>query len=92
MYAPPDKISELLHSMHSCICDVKTWTTANMLKLNDNKTDLMLVTSKGTKHLHNLLTSISIFKAKIPLKQSVNNLGFILDCHLAIIEHVVAGS
>ena len=38
MSAPPDRISELLHSMQSCLCDVKAWATANMLKLNDNKT------------------------------------------------------
>ena len=48
MSAPPDTISELLHSMQSCICDVKAWATANMLKLNDNKTELLLVTSKRT--------------------------------------------
>ena len=35
MSAPPDKISELLHSMQSCTSDVKAWTIANMLKLND---------------------------------------------------------
>ena len=44
MSAPPDRIYELLHSMQSCIRDVKAWATANMLKLNDNKTELMLVT------------------------------------------------
>ena len=38
MSALPDRISELLHSMQSCISDVKAWATANMLKLNDNKT------------------------------------------------------
>ena len=37
MSAPPDRISELLHSMQSCISDVKAWANANMLKLNDNK-------------------------------------------------------
>ena len=46
MSAPPDRISKLLHSMQSCICDVKAWATANILKLNDSKTELMLVTSK----------------------------------------------
>ena len=48
MSAPPDRISELLHSMQSCISDIKAWATANMLRLNDNKTDFMLVTSKRT--------------------------------------------
>ena len=73
MSAPPDRISELLHSMQSCIGDVKAWATANMPKLNDNKTKLMLVTSKRTKHLHILPTSITIGNAQIPFKQSVKN-------------------
>ena len=38
MSAPPGKISELFHSMQPCICDVKAWATANMLRLNDYKT------------------------------------------------------
>ena len=59
-----------------------------MLKLNDSKTELMLVTSKRSKHLHNLPTSITIGNAQIPFKQSVKNLGFTLDCHLTMNAHV----
>ena len=88
MSAPPDRISELLHSMQSCISDVKAWATADMLKLNDNKTELMLVTSKRTKHLHSLPASITIGNAQIPFKKSVKNLGFTLDCHLTKNAHV----
>ena len=84
LLAPPDRISELPHSMQSCISDVKVWATANMHKLNDNKTELMLVTSKRTKHLHNLPTSITIGNSQIPFKQSVKNLGFTLDCHFTM--------
>ena len=88
MSAPPDRKSELLHSIQSCISDVKAWATVNMLKLNDNKKELMLVTSKRTKHLHNLPTSITIGNAQIPFKQSVKNLGITLDCHLTMNAHV----
>ena len=88
MSAPPDRISELLHSMQSCISDVKAWATANMLKLNDNKTELMLVTYKRTKHLHSLPTSITIGNAQIPFKKSATNLGLKLDCHLTMNAHV----
>ena len=88
MSAPPDRISELLHSMQSCISDVKAWATANMLKLNDSKTELMLVTSRRTMHLNSLPTSITIGSAEIPFKQSVKNLGFTLDCHLTMNAHV----
>ena len=48
----------------------------------------MLVTSKRTKHLHNLPTSITIGNAQIPFKQPVKNLDFTLDCHLTMNAHV----
>ena len=48
----------------------------------------MLITSKRTKHLHSLPTSITIGNAQIPFKQSVKNLGFTLDCYLTINAHV----
>ena len=76
MSAPPDRISELLHSIQSCISDVKAWATANMLKLDDNKTEIMLVTSKRIKHLHNIPTSITIGNAQIPFKHTVKTFGF----------------
>ena len=88
MSAPPDRISELLHSMQSCISDVIAWATANMPKLNDNKTELMLVTSNRTRHLHNPPTSITIGNAQVPFKQSEKNLGFTLDCHLTMNAHI----
>ena len=81
MSAPPDKISDLFHSMQSCISEVKAWATANMLKLNVNKKELMFVTSKGTKRLNNLPTSITIGNVLIPLKQSEKNFGFTHTCN-----------
>ena len=38
MSATPDIISGLLHSMQSCMCDVKVWAIASMLRLSDTKT------------------------------------------------------
>ena len=45
MSAPPGKVAELLQHRLSNICDVKAWVTANMHKLNENRTELMFVTS-----------------------------------------------
>ena len=84
----PDEISELLHSMQSCISDVKGWATAMIHKFNDNKTELMLVTSNRTKHHHNLHTSTTIGNAYVPFKQYVKNLDIILDCRLTMNEHL----
>ena len=88
---PKPQFTQMLNSMQSCISDVKAWATANMLKHNDNKTELMPITSKRSKHLHNLPTSITIGNAEIPFKfpsQSVKNLCFTLDCHLTMNAHV----
>ena len=86
--APPDRISELLHSMQSCMSYVEAWTTANMLRLNISKTKLIRVTSKRTKHLHSLAASISVSNALIPFIHFVKNFGFTLYCHLNMNEHV----
>ena len=48
----------------------------------------MLVTSKSTKHLHNLSTSINIGNSQIPFKLSVKNLDFTLYCHRIMNAHV----
>ena len=42
MFAHSDNIFMLLPSMQSCAIDVKAWEIANMLRLNDNKTELVL--------------------------------------------------
>ena len=47
----------------------------------------MIVTSKRTKHLHNLPTSITIGNAQIPFKQSVKKLG-LTDCQITMNAHV----
>ena len=88
MSAPSDEISELLHSMQPSTSAVITWATTNMLELNDNKTELMLVTSKRTRHLHSLPASITIGNAQVPIKQSVKKLCPTLDCHLTMNAHV----
>ena len=59
-----------------------------MLELNDNMTELILGTSKRTKHLHNIPTSITIGNAQIPFKQYVKNFGFTLRCQLTMNLHV----
>ena len=59
-----------------------------MIKVNDNKTELMHVTVKSVKHLHNLPTLITFDNAQILFKQSVNIFGFTLNCHLTMNAHV----
>ena len=87
MSASPDKITKLLPSMQSCISDIKALVTADILKFND-KIELMLVTVKCSRHLHNLPTSITTGNGQITFKLFVMNLDFTLDFRLSTNEHV----
>ena len=71
MCAPPDKISNLFHSMQPSMSDIKAFAAADMLRPNDNETYFMLITSERAKHLHSLPTSITNSNAYIPFKQTV---------------------
>ena len=42
----PDQIDTSVQGMQDCISDVKTWITSNKLKLNDDKTECLLIVSK----------------------------------------------
>ena len=41
----PDQIDASVQSMQDCTSDVKTWMTAYKLKLNDDKTESLLIAS-----------------------------------------------
>ena len=43
--APPHQIPDLFLSMQKCTDNIKSWMTLNKLKLNDDKTEAMIVSS-----------------------------------------------
>ena len=48
----------------------------------------MLDTSKRTKHLRSLPTSVTIGNAQFQFKQTVKNMGLTFECHLTMNAHV----
>jgi hypothetical protein len=86
--ALPNEIPQLITSMQECISDVKTWMTLNSLKLNDDKTEVMLVSSLQMSSRFTVPDSMSVGDATIPFSKTVKNLGFTLDNHLQMKDHV----
>ena len=87
----PDNVHSLLTRTADCFDDVKNWMTANKLKLNDDKTEAMLV---GTRQkLSQLPPSLllQLDNTSIPISDSVKNLGVILDSSL-IMTNVVSAT
>jgi hypothetical protein len=72
--------------MERCVADVRRWMAKNKLKLNDSKTECLVVTSKRAKKAPEL--TITIGDETIKPKVTVQNLGATLDSELSIEAHV----
>ena len=68
-----------------CITNIKNWMTSNGLRLNDDKTELILIRKKRTPAL---LDNMVINNHKIEAVKFVRNLGFYFDEHLTMVEHI----
>ena len=88
--APPHQIPDLFLSMQKCIDDVKSWMKLNKLKLNDDKTEAMIVSSgrKSRSLSFSFPDFITVDCASAPLSDSVKNLGVTFYCHLTMKTHV----
>ena len=87
--APQEDANELVQSMQACIQDVKSWMTSNKLKLNDDKTEAMIVSSSRLISSAPLPDSLVAGDSSVQFAQSVKNLGVTLDMHLTMVPHIV---
>ena len=88
--APTHQIPDFFLSMHKCIDHIKSWMTLNKLKLNDDKTEAMIISS-GRKSRSLSFSSpdfTTVGCASVRLSDSVKNLGVTFECHLTMKTHV----
>ena len=70
-----------------CVSEIREWMNQNMLKLNDDKTELIVFTSKYTQDLFNDL-SITIGDTVVDCSSQVKDLGVNFDRVLSLRQHV----
>ena len=88
--APVNEVTNFNKELNACTDDIKTWTTENQLKLNDDKTALLFPFSSSLKpSTVSLPDSIILGSHNIPFSDSARNLGFILDSKLSMKKHVI---
>ena len=86
---PPTQLPSTIETVQDCTAAIKQWMTENKLKLNDDKTEALLVKSSRCTALDPSLTSVKIGNADIPFVPCVRNLGFIVTAHeLSLHNHV----
>ena len=88
-FKPADSVSksETMHRIECCLADIISWMNRNILKLNADKTELMLFSSK---HNHQYLENISITvgESEIDSSNSLRNLGAYFTPHMDMKKHV----
>ena len=70
-----------------CVSEIRKWMNQNMLKLNDDKTELIVFASKYKQDLYNDL-SITIGGSVVDCSTQVKDLGVIFDRVLSLRQHV----
>ena len=83
---PHDELT-VRSKIEKCVADIKSWMAANKLKLNDEKTELIMFT---TPRMHSRIQDnhIQIANAKIQSAHSARNLGVFLDENMTMAEHI----
>ena len=83
----PECASLSIQQIERCVQEIQSWMLANRLKLNEDKTELLLIgTPKQCAKLSNLV--INIGNTAIKPGEKARNLGAVFDSNLSFKSHV----
>jgi len=85
---PPSKLHDSIQTVQSCILDVKTWMVQNKLRLNDEKTEVLLLKSKATCLPPPEPICMQVGSHAVNFASSARNLGFIITPDMSIDKQV----
>jgi hypothetical protein len=83
----PSSASKARESIQECVAEIQSWMTANLLKLNGDKTELLVLTTPRLRPTLEI-SSIQIRDCTIPSSPSVRNLGCMFDHAAKMEEHI----
>ena len=75
-------LDEVLCSLNKCISDIRSWMIKNKLKINDDKTEFLVITSPQSKLATDI--KIAIGQAEITTSSTCKSLGVMLDNNMAM--------
>ena len=87
-FAPdPEIVKSVLQNLEACCAEIKNWMLKNRLKLNEEKTEAIVLGPRERIKSINL-NSIKVGEATIQIVNKVRNLGLIVDAELSMNEHI----
>ena len=77
--------------LENCVDNVRSWMASNMLKLNENKTEYMVLGSRHTlKQVPSEACSLTIGDVTVTSSKSARNIGVIMDSTLSMESQVTS--
>ena len=88
-HGPVSTVGALIHDTELCVEQVKTWMAENKLKLNDEKTEAVLLSPSRISSANPLPSCINICGSTIYFDSSAKSLGVTLDSSLSLRQHIL---
>ena len=76
-----------VRKMERCVTNIRQWMKTNMLKLNDDKTEILIIRPKSANQ-HLLPESVRIGNTDVTPNMHARNLGVTFDCNMSLERHV----
>ena len=81
--------SEALSRIEKCVEDIRSWMGMNFLKLNDDKTELLVITqNESTSKSQDITLSIGGEEVSPDPKEPPKNLGVLFDSTMGLQQHI----
>ena len=83
-----NNVEDSISALNSLLYDIKQWMAKKKLKLNEEKTEYLIIGTKHDTTKYDELKEVSINNQGIVLSRSVRDLGFVIDNNLTCNEQI----
>ena len=82
----PETFDAVLKKVQSCVSHIRRWMAQNLLKLNPDKTEVLILRNKWDKSTSE--ATLNIVQEETEVKEVAKNLGVMVDSELTMSQHV----
>jgi hypothetical protein len=83
----PSSLHNTLNTVELCVCEIKQWMATNMLKLNDDKTEVLFIASPYFRKMIEIDT-FKVNNINVTPERIARNIGVIFDDSLSFHDHI----
>jgi hypothetical protein len=84
----PNDCKDKMLKLEACIREIREWMEQNHLKLNDKKTEFLVIGNQNVLSKTGDVSSLSVGNSTVKDVKSAKNIGAILDSNLTMRDHI----